>query len=144
MQPLGHFNLGGAYFDGTPFKSLLWRLIGVRVGKRLYDDGVFISEPTLTVIGDERPGNFGNLSEATSAANLLDWQAQGTADGPFEKIAAYDFWSANLTGGDQPERIQACRVSPGFFAMMGNPITDGREFAPGAGPATDASSADAR
>jgi len=40
-------------FDGTPFKSLLWRLIGVRVGKRLYDDGVFISEPTLTVIGDE-------------------------------------------------------------------------------------------
>jgi non-ribosomal peptide synthetase-like protein len=40
-------------FDGTPFKSLLWRLIGVRIGKRLYDDGVFISEPTLTVIGDE-------------------------------------------------------------------------------------------
>jgi non-ribosomal peptide synthetase-like protein len=40
-------------FDGTPFKSLLWRLIGVRFGKRVFDDGVFISEPTLTVIGDE-------------------------------------------------------------------------------------------
>src|SRR5436309_4450424 len=41
------------HFDGTPFKSVLWRLIGVRFGKRVFDDGVFISEPTLTVTGDE-------------------------------------------------------------------------------------------
>jgi non-ribosomal peptide synthetase-like protein len=40
-------------FDGTPFKPLLWRLIGVRMGRRVFDDGVFISEPTLTEIGDE-------------------------------------------------------------------------------------------
>ncbi len=40
-------------FDGTPFKNMLWRLIGVRIGKRVFDDGVYISEPTLTAIGDE-------------------------------------------------------------------------------------------
>ena len=40
-------------FDGTPFKNALWRLIGVRVGRRVFDDGVYISEPTLTFIGDE-------------------------------------------------------------------------------------------
>jgi len=40
-------------FDGTPFKNVLWRLIGVRMGRRVYDDGVYISEPTLTAIGDE-------------------------------------------------------------------------------------------
>jgi non-ribosomal peptide synthetase-like protein len=40
-------------FDGTPFKNMLWRLIGVRVGRRVFDDGVYISEPTLTAIGDE-------------------------------------------------------------------------------------------
>jgi non-ribosomal peptide synthetase-like protein len=40
-------------FDGTPFKSMLWRLIGVRLGRRVFDDGVYISEPTLTVVGDE-------------------------------------------------------------------------------------------
>jgi non-ribosomal peptide synthetase-like protein len=40
-------------FDGTPFKNVLWRLIGVRIGKRVYDDGAYISEPTLTVVGDE-------------------------------------------------------------------------------------------
>jgi len=40
-------------FDGTPFKNVLWRLIGVRVGRRVFDDGVYISEPTLTLVGDE-------------------------------------------------------------------------------------------
>ena len=40
-------------FDGTPFKNMIWRLIGVRFGKRVFDDGVFISEPTLTAVGDE-------------------------------------------------------------------------------------------
>ena len=40
-------------FDGTPFKNMIWRLTGVRVGTRVFDDGVYISEPTLTVIGDE-------------------------------------------------------------------------------------------
>jgi non-ribosomal peptide synthetase-like protein len=40
-------------FNGTPFKNVLWRLIGVRIGKRVFDDGVYISEPTLTAIGDE-------------------------------------------------------------------------------------------
>ena len=49
LHPISFMHL----FDGTPFKSVLWRLIGVRFGKRVFDDGVFISEPTLTVIGDE-------------------------------------------------------------------------------------------
>ena len=49
LHPVNFLHL----FDGTPFKSVLWRLIGVRFGKRVYDDGVFISEPTLTVVGDE-------------------------------------------------------------------------------------------
>ncbi len=49
LHPINFLHL----FDGTPFKSMLWRLIGVRFGKRVFDDGVFISEPTLTTIGDE-------------------------------------------------------------------------------------------
>lgn len=40
-------------FDGTPFKNLIWRLIGVRIGRRVFDDGAIISEPTLTTVGDE-------------------------------------------------------------------------------------------
>jgi non-ribosomal peptide synthetase-like protein len=49
LHPIHFFHM----FDGTPFKNGLWRLIGVRIGKRVFDDGVYISEPTLTAIGDE-------------------------------------------------------------------------------------------
>jgi len=45
-------------FDGTPFKSVLWRLMGVRIGRRVFDDGAHISEPTLTAIGDESVLNY--------------------------------------------------------------------------------------
>lgn len=49
LHPIQFFNV----FDGTPFKSLLWRLIGVRMGRRVFDDGSYISEPLLTTVGDE-------------------------------------------------------------------------------------------
>src|SRR5215469_9766304 len=45
-------------FDGTPFKNVLWRLMGVQVGRRVFDDGAHISEPTLTAIGDESVLNY--------------------------------------------------------------------------------------
>jgi len=38
--------------NGTPFKSLEWRLLGVRIGRRVFDDGCGITEPTLVTIGD--------------------------------------------------------------------------------------------
>ena len=45
-------------FDGTPFKNWLWRLMGVRIGKRVFDDGTHIPEPTLTAIGDDCVLNY--------------------------------------------------------------------------------------
>jgi non-ribosomal peptide synthetase-like protein len=40
-------------FNGTPFKSLIWRLLGVRIGRRVFDDGCYITERTLTGIGTD-------------------------------------------------------------------------------------------
>ena len=39
-------------FSGTPFKGFIWRLLGVKVGKKLFDDGSGIPEKTLVSIGD--------------------------------------------------------------------------------------------
>jgi non-ribosomal peptide synthetase-like protein len=39
-------------FNGTPFKSLAWRTLGVKGGKMLFDDGVGIPERTMASIGD--------------------------------------------------------------------------------------------
>lgn len=45
--------LTGAPFGGTPFKSMFWRMLGVKVGKRLYDPGAGIIDKTLVSIGDD-------------------------------------------------------------------------------------------
>ncbi len=34
-------------FNGTPFKNIIWRLLGVRVGSRVFDDGCGMPEKTL-------------------------------------------------------------------------------------------------
>ncbi len=52
--------------DGTPFKRLLWRALGVPVGPRLFDDGLAITERTLVAIGAECTFNMGsNLQSHT-------------------------------------------------------------------------------
>ena len=40
-------------FNGTPFKNLIWRMLGVRIGRRVFDDGCIIPEKTLVTIGDD-------------------------------------------------------------------------------------------
>ena len=39
-------------FKGTPFRSMLWRAAGARVGKKLFDDGCGMTEKALVTIGD--------------------------------------------------------------------------------------------
>ncbi len=39
-------------FSGTPFKSIMLRLLGVKVGKMVFDDGAMIVDRTLITIGD--------------------------------------------------------------------------------------------
>ena len=46
--------------NGTPFKSPAWRLLGVRLGRRVFDDGCDITERTLATIGDHCTLNAGS------------------------------------------------------------------------------------
>ena len=39
-------------FKGTPFRPIVMRLLGSKVGKQVFDDGSYISEESLTTIGD--------------------------------------------------------------------------------------------
>jgi len=39
-------------FGGTPFKSVISRMLGVKLGKGVFDDGCALSEKTLVEIGD--------------------------------------------------------------------------------------------
>jgi serine acetyltransferase len=52
--------------NGTPFKSPVWRLAGVRIGRRVFDDGCSIAERTLVTIGDECTLNAGSVIQCHS------------------------------------------------------------------------------
>jgi non-ribosomal peptide synthetase-like protein len=53
-------------FNGTPFKSLVWRLLGVRVGRRVFDDGCSIPERTLVTIGNDCTLGAGSMIQCHS------------------------------------------------------------------------------
>jgi non-ribosomal peptide synthetase-like protein len=52
--------------NGTPFKPLLWRLLGVRIGSRVFDDGCAIPERTLVTIGSRCTLNSGTQIQSHS------------------------------------------------------------------------------
>src|SRR5215475_715714 len=60
-----------------------------------------------------------------SVPNLKDWREQNTV---FNGIAAYQFSSINLSGRENPERLQGTAVSPNFFDVVGVRPRLGRAF----------------
>src|SRR5689334_21508288 len=62
-----------------------------------------------------------------SPANFIDWASQNSV---FSAMACASGWQANLSGGEQPERVRATMASSQFFSLFGvNPIV-GRTFGP--------------
>ncbi|WP_144669933.1 Pls/PosA family non-ribosomal peptide synthetase [Arthrobacter sp. U41] len=55
-----------ALFNGTPFKPLIWRLLGVRMGSRVFDDGCGIVERTLVTVGSRCTLNNGTTIQSHS------------------------------------------------------------------------------
>jgi non-ribosomal peptide synthetase-like protein len=53
-------------FDGTPFKAAFWRLLGVRMGRRVFDDGCAIIERSLTSVGSGATLNMACLLQGHS------------------------------------------------------------------------------
>ncbi len=60
-------------FRGTPFKNIINRMLGIKVGKMVFDEGARISEKTLTEIGD-----YCTINESTAI------QAHSLEDGVFK------------------------------------------------------------
>jgi non-ribosomal peptide synthetase-like protein len=54
------------YLNGTPFRPVLLRLLGVRMGRRVFDDGCNFPERTLVTIGDDCTLNMGSVVQCHS------------------------------------------------------------------------------
>ena len=87
-------------FSGTPFKNVVWRLLGVRVGRRVLDDGCSIVERTLVRIGREATLNAGSIL-----------QGHSLEDGTFK--------SGYITIGSR------CTVGTGAFVHYGVTLGEG-------------------
>ncbi|WP_328867912.1 Pls/PosA family non-ribosomal peptide synthetase [Streptomyces sp. NBC_00304] len=92
-------------FDGTPFKSLIWRSLGVRIGREVFDDGCYLTERTMVTIGDRATLNAGSVV-----------QCHSQEDGAFK--------SARTTIGSH------CTLGVGAFVHYGVTIDDGAALAP--------------
>jgi non-ribosomal peptide synthetase-like protein len=53
-------------FNGTPFKNVVWRMLGVRIGRRVFDDGCAIVERTLVSVGSDCTLNAGSVLQSHS------------------------------------------------------------------------------
>jgi hypothetical protein len=69
--------LASALFNGTPFKNVMWRMLGVDIGRRILDLGCSIPEKTLVRIGDHATLNEGSVVQVPLARG---WRLQV---GPF-------------------------------------------------------------
>jgi putative ABC transport system permease protein len=59
-------------------------------------------------------------------ADFMDWRDHRV----FAHVAAYQDTQMDLTGPDEPVRVQAAAVSPQFFGALGTPAAMGRLLAP--------------
>ena len=92
--------------NGTPFKGLALRLLGVRIGRRVFDDGCIFMDKTLVAIGDDCALNAGSIIQPHS-------QEDGT------------FKSDRIAIG------AGCTLGTGALVHYGVTMGDGVELAPG-------------
>jgi non-ribosomal peptide synthetase-like protein len=106
--------------NGTPFKNVLWRVLGARVGRKVFDDGCTMTERLLVTVGDGATLNAGaNLQGhsqedgtfksdhinigAGSTVGVNGWVHYGVAMGDGAVLAANSFL---MKGEEVPQRSQ--------------------------------------
>jgi putative ABC transport system permease protein len=80
----------------------------------------------ITMLSYTKPDDQ-NRREALSPADYLDLRKETDV---FERLAAFEWWTANLVGKDEPENVQGFFVSADFFPALGVQPVAGRSFLP--------------
>jgi putative ABC transport system permease protein len=78
--------------------------------------------PDQLVMVWSRVQGFRNV---TSAGDYVDWKQQATA---FQDLVAWTGGAVNIATAERPEQINAVRMTPGFYSMVGLPFFLGRDF----------------
>ncbi len=123
---------------GTPFRTLLWRALGVRVGKRLYDDGAGIPEKTLVALGDDVVLNAGAIVQCHSLEDgTFKSDRTELGDGVVVGVGAFVHYGVVMGDGSSLAvdafLMKGEEVAP-FARWQGNPASEVRPVAPAPRP----------
>ncbi|MFJ8795426.1 Pls/PosA family non-ribosomal peptide synthetase [Streptomyces sp. NPDC102462] len=115
-------------FNGTPFKTLVWRMLGVRVGRAVFDDGCFITERTLAAIGDGCTLNAGTKIQCHSQEDGTFKSDRSTlGDGCTLGVSAHVHYGVTMGDG--------AVLAPDSFLMKGEEVPAHAQW--GGNPAAD-------
>lgn len=90
-------------------------------------DSLPFGEPDRLVMVWERRPSQGRESNPVSPADFFDWRSQASG---FDGLAAHAFAGLNLTGEGDPERLEAARVTGGYFDVLGSHRSSVGAFCP--------------
>ncbi|MFR9805459.1 Pls/PosA family non-ribosomal peptide synthetase [Pseudonocardia sp. RS010] len=113
---------------GTPFHNIVARMLGLRIGRRVFDDGASITERTMTTVGDDCSLNIGSIIQCHSqedGAFKSDCSALGA--GVTLGVGALVHYGVSV--GD------AVEIEPDSFVMKGEEVPAGAHW--GGNPAQD-------
>ena len=86
----------------------------------------FPNLPRLVRLWETAPGADPFDRDNVAPANFRDWEPQSA--GVLAKMVAMAWWDASLRSQEGAERVQGCRVSPGFLGVLGVVPEAGRGF----------------
>jgi non-ribosomal peptide synthetase-like protein len=115
-------------FNGTPFKNVIWRLLGVRAGRRVFDDGCAIPEKTLVTIGDDCTLNALSLIQCHSMEDGA-FKVDGITIGAGCTVGVNALIHYAATMGDR------AALAPDSFLMKGEEVPPQAHF--GGNPARE-------
>jgi non-ribosomal peptide synthetase-like protein len=102
-------------FNGTPFKNVIWRMLGVRLGRRVFDDGCFFTERTFVTIGDDCTLNAGSVIQCHSQEDAA-FKSDSTKIGSGCTLGVGAFVHYGVTMGD------GAVLAPDSFLMKGEDV----------------------
>ena len=119
-----------AVFIGTPLQSWFWRLVGVRLGRRLFDDGCGMSEKNLVTIGDDVTLNAGSFIQCHSQEDFT-FKSDRSSVGSGATIGVAALVHYGVSMGEDAE------LAPDSFLMKGEDMPPGASW--GGNPARELS-----
>ncbi|WP_239029331.1 Pls/PosA family non-ribosomal peptide synthetase [Pseudonocardia acidicola] len=117
-------------FSGTPFKNVISRLLGARIGRRVFDDGCFFPERTLATVGDDCTLNAETVIQCHSQEDGA-FKSDRITIGAGSTLGTGAFVHYGVTVGDGAVLGPACFVMKGeevppHARWGGNPARDDR------------------